>query len=100
MKLRFSSSLGLQDCLHLRSILSARCPAEAEGICPAVEFALNDIVLTAVVKAEYFVGQIQTLNEKSEILAYAVAGLCVDLQVRIEINIAGRAPRTQVGSTA
>src|SRR5271169_1163164 len=75
-------------------ILSARLPAQAEGVSRPIVLTLDDVPRAAVVEAENLIRQVQPLHEHSKTLPHAVAGLGVDLQVRHQINVACGALRT------
>src|ERR1700680_4252966 len=63
-------------------------PVQAEGVRRFVEFALSKILGAAVVEAEDLVVQIQTGGDRGEALSEINAALRVDLEVRVEVQVA------------
>ena len=62
-------------------------PTKAKRICRFVVFALHHKLRAAVVEPEDFVVQIQTGDDRSNALPKVVAGLRVNLEMRVEIIV-------------
>ena len=63
---------------------------QAERICWLVKLALDRELLTAVVKAENFIGQVQTRDNELQSAAQPDGSLGINLSVSVEISVTMR----------
>jgi hypothetical protein len=66
-----------------------KSPANSPGICRVIVLALDDVLRAAIVEAKDLVVQVETVTVYLESPRQPVAGLGVELEMRVEVVIAG-----------
>ena len=60
----------------------------------AVVFALNHVLRLAVIESEHFIGEVEAVSHDSEPVLQTIAGLGIELKVRVKIIVAERTSRS------